>query len=61
MNSWMDELNESELECVRVSLKASIESEEIGFATRQHAKILLEEVEEYLWDSICKGTPADLE
>lgn len=59
MRSWMDELTESELECVRVTLKASVDSEEIGMSTRQHAKILLTEVEDYLWDSVCRGSPAD--
>lgn len=59
-SSWMDDLSESELECMRITLKASIESEEIGVSVKQHAKILLNEVEDYLWDSICRGTPADL-
>lgn len=57
MRSWMDELTENELECVRITLKASVESEEIGFSTRQHAKILLNEVEDYLWNNVCRNMP----
>lgn len=59
MKSWMDELTESELEVMRVTLKCSIDSPEIGSATRQHAAILLAEVEEYLWSNVCRGNPAD--
>lgn len=61
MKSWMDELTESELEVMRVTLKCSIDSPDIGSATRQHAAILLAEVEEYLWNSVCRNTPADLD
>lgn len=57
MRSWMDELTENELECVRVTLKASVDSEDIGMSTRQHAKILLNEVEDYLWSNVCRGSP----
>jgi len=59
MKSWMDELTENELEAMRVTLKCSVDSPEIGSATRQHAAILLAEVEEYLWNSVCRNTPAD--
>lgn len=59
MKSWMDELTESELEVMRVTLKCSVDSPEIGSATRQHAAILLAEVEDYLWNSVCRNTPAD--
>ena len=59
MKSWMDELTESELEVMRVTLKCSIDSKDIGIATRQHAIILLAEVEDYLWNSVCRNTPAD--
>lgn len=55
----MDELTESELEVMRVTLKCSVDSPEIGSATRQHAAILLAEVEDYLWNSVCRNTPAD--
>lgn len=61
MKSWMDELTESELEVMRVTLKCSIDSPEIGSATRQHAAILLAELEEYLWNNVCLGTPANLD
>lgn len=59
MRSWMDELKDSELECMRITLKASIESDDIGVSTRQHAKILLSEVEDYLWNNVCRNIPAD--
>lgn len=59
MRSWMDELKDSEIECMRITLKASIESEDIGVSTRQHAKILLTEVEDYLWNNVCRNIPAD--
>ncbi len=61
MKSWMDELTESELEVMRVTLKCSVDSPEIGSATRQHAAILLAELEDYLWNSVCRNTPADLD
>jgi len=61
MKSWMDELTENELEVMRVTLKCSIDSPEIGLVTRQHAAILLAEVEEYLWNNVCLGTPANLD
>lgn len=61
MRSWMDELKESEIECMRITLKASIESNDIGISTRQHAMLLLNEVEDYLWNSVCQNIPADLD
>jgi len=61
MKSWMDELTENELEVMRVTLKCSIDSPEIGLATRQHAAILLAELEDYLWNSVCRNTPANLD
>lgn len=57
MRSWMDELTETELECVRITLKASVDSDDIGTALRQHAKLMLNEVEDYLWNSVCRNTP----
>ena len=59
MKSWMDELTDDELEVMRVTLKCSIDSKDIGIVTRQHAVILLAEVEDYLWNSVCRGNPAD--
>jgi len=61
MKSWMDELTESELEVMRLTLKCSIDSPEIGASTRQHAAILLAEVEEYLWNNVCRNIPANLD
>jgi hypothetical protein len=58
MTSWMDELTETELECMRITLKASVDSDDMGMAVKQHAKILLNEVEDYLWSSVCRNTPA---
>lgn len=58
MRSWMDELTENELECVRITLTASVESDELGMAVKQHAKILLNEVDDYLWNSVCRNSPA---
>lgn len=58
MRSWMDELSENELECVRITLKASVESNDIGMALKQHARLMLNEVEDYLWNNVCRNIPA---
>lgn len=57
MKSWIDELTESEIEVLRVTLKATVNSEDIGKATRQHAQLMLSEIEEHLWNSVCRGIP----
>lgn len=57
MRNWIENLTETELEVMRVTLRASIQSDELGFSTRQNAKILLDEVEDYLWSNVCRGSP----
>lgn len=61
MKSWIDELTESEIEVLRVTLRCTIASEDIGRATRQHAQLMLSEIEDYLWNNVCRNTPADLD
>lgn len=61
MKNWMESLTENELEVMRVTLRASVQSDEIGCSTRQNAKMLLEQVEDFLWVNVCKNEPAQLE
>lgn len=56
--NWLEELNNSEIELVQTTLKSSIESQQIYGATKQQAKMLLNEIDDFLWDSVCRGTPA---
>lgn len=60
-NSWLDSLTDSELEVVRVTLKCSIENDEIGTHTKQHARLMLNEVEDYLWNKVCQNIPMNLD
>ena len=56
---WLDELTERELEVMRVTLKASIYSQDLNPSKKQDALYLLNEIEDYLWNSVCRGNPAD--
>lgn len=58
MKSWIDDLTETELEVLRVTLANTINSHDFGKATRQHAQLMLSEIEDYLWNSVCRNTPA---
>lgn len=59
MRNWIEEMTEQELETVRATLIVSINSKDIGVSTRQNAKIILTEIEDYFWNSVCRGTPID--
>lgn len=61
MRNWMDELDSSEIEVMRVTIKSSIDADELYGATKQQAKILLNEIDDYLWQRVCQGTPAHLD
>ena len=56
---WLDELTESELEVMRVTLKTSIYSQDLNASKKQDALHLLNEIEDYLWNSVCRNSPAD--
>lgn len=58
MRNWMDELDSSEIEFMRVTIQSSLESDALYGVTKQQAKILLNEIDDYLWESVCRGTPA---
>lgn len=61
MKSWIDDLSETEIEVLRVTLASTINSKDLGKATRQHAQLMLSEIEDYLWNSVCRNTPANLD
>jgi hypothetical protein len=58
MRTWMDELTTDELEVMRQTLNSSIENNELYGHTKQHAKMLLNEVDDHLWNRVCLGSPS---
>ena len=59
MRTWMEELTIDELEVMRQTLHISIENNELFGHTKQHAKMLLNEVDDHLWSRVCLGSPKD--
>jgi hypothetical protein len=57
MKNWIEKLTESELETIRATLVSSVKNNQIGFNTRQNAQIILEEIDDFIWDSVCKNIP----
>lgn len=59
MRNWIEDMTEQELETVRTTLIVSINSKDIGVSTRQNAKMILTEIEDYFWNSVCRNNPVD--
>jgi hypothetical protein len=59
MRNWIEDMTEQELETVRATLIVSIDSKDIGVSTRQNAKMILNEIEDYFWNNVCRNMPVD--
>ena len=58
---WLDELNETELHVMETSIRAALANDELSGHTKLNAQQVLSQIEDYLWNSVCLGTPANLD
>lgn len=57
MKTWLDDLSESQLEVLQTSVRCAIDADELRGQTKLNAQQVLAEIEDYLWNSVCRGTP----
>jgi len=58
---WLDELNETELHVMETSIRAALANDELSGHTKLNAQQVLSQIEDYLWNNVCLGTPANLD
>ena len=58
---WLDELNETELHIMETSIRAALANDELSGHTKLNAQQVLSQIEDYLWSSVCRGSPVDLD
>lgn len=58
---WLDELNENEIHVMETSIRAALANDELSGHTKINAQQVLNQIEDYLWNSVCRGSPVDLD
>lgn len=61
MKTWLDELSEDELHAMETTIRAALTKDKLHGNTRLNAQMILQQVEDYLWSSVCRGSPAYLD
>lgn len=56
---WLDELNENEIAVMETSIRAALANDELTGQTKINAQQVLGQIEDYLWSSVCRGSPID--
>ena len=56
---WLDQLTENEIAVMETSIRCALTNNELSGQTKLNAEQVLSQIEDYLWNSVCRGNPAD--